>query len=82
MVAATLYRERRLSVGAIAGQLRVSKSTLYSYLRHRGVEIGPYKRPTEKSEPLWPGKPAPDTNDEIRTGLSRVWGDQAAIASG
>jgi len=42
MVAETLYRERRLSVAAIAQHLQVSKSTLYSYLRHRGVEIGPY----------------------------------------
>jgi hypothetical protein len=44
MAAETLYRERRLSVSAIAQKLHVSKSTLYSYLRHRGVEIGPYKK--------------------------------------
>ena len=30
-----------------AQKLHVSKSTLYSYLRHRGVEIGPYKKPTQ-----------------------------------
>ncbi len=42
MAAETSYRERRLSVSAIAEKLRVSKSTLYSYLRHRGVEIGSY----------------------------------------
>ncbi|WP_196363154.1 recombinase family protein, partial [Pseudomonas savastanoi] len=35
MVAETLYRERKLSVAAIAQKLHVSKSTLYSYLRHR-----------------------------------------------
>lgn len=42
LAAETLYRERRLSVSAIAQKLHVSKSTLYSYLRHRGVEIGSY----------------------------------------
>ena len=36
----TPYRERRLSVNAIAEKLHISKSTLYHYLRHRGVEIG------------------------------------------
>jgi DNA invertase Pin-like site-specific DNA recombinase len=45
MAAEKLYRERRLSVSAIAQKLHVSKSTLYSYLRHRGVEIGPYEKP-------------------------------------
>ena len=40
MAAETLYRERRLSVNAIAEKLHISKSTLYHYLRHRGVEIG------------------------------------------
>ena len=44
MAAETLYRERRLSVSAIAQKLHVSKSTLYRYLRHRGVEIGPYEK--------------------------------------
>ncbi len=44
MAAETLYRERRMSVTAIAQKLHVSKSTLYSYLRHRGVEIGPYEK--------------------------------------
>lgn len=44
MAAETLYRERKLSVAAIAQKLHVSKSTLYSYLRHRGVEIGPYAK--------------------------------------
>lgn len=47
MAAETLYRERRLSVNAIAEHLHVSKSTLYSYLRHRGVEIGPYEKPNQ-----------------------------------
>lgn len=44
LAAETLYRERRLSVAAIAQRLHLSKSTLYSYLRHRNVEIGPYKK--------------------------------------
>lgn len=44
LAADTLYRERKLSVAAIAQKLHVSKSTLYSYLRHRGVEIGPYQK--------------------------------------
>jgi DNA invertase Pin-like site-specific DNA recombinase len=41
--AETLYRKRNLSVQQIADKLGISKSTLYSYLRHRGVEIGAYK---------------------------------------
>lgn len=44
MAAETLYRERRMGVAAIALNLHVSKSTPYSYLRHRGVEIGPYEK--------------------------------------
>lgn len=44
LAAETLYRERKLSVAAIAQKLHISKSTLYSYLRHRGVEIGPYNK--------------------------------------
>ncbi len=47
MAAETLYREKRLSVSAIAGKLHISKSTLYSYLRHRGVDIGPYTKPAQ-----------------------------------
>jgi DNA invertase Pin-like site-specific DNA recombinase len=38
--AETLYRERKLTVRAIADRLGVSKSTLYAYLRYRGVPIG------------------------------------------
>ncbi|MCW5223657.1 recombinase family protein (plasmid) [Verminephrobacter aporrectodeae subsp. tuberculatae] len=48
LAAETLYRERKLSVAAIAQKLHLSKSTLYSYLRHRGVEIGPYKNSAQK----------------------------------
>ena len=35
--AETLYREGKLSSQQIADRLRISKSTLYAYLRHRGV---------------------------------------------
>ncbi|MNB83990.1 hypothetical protein PS726_04712 [Pseudomonas fluorescens] len=44
MAAETLYREGRLSVRAIGEKLHISKSTLYSYLRHRGVDIGKYQK--------------------------------------
>jgi DNA invertase Pin-like site-specific DNA recombinase len=37
--AETLYREQRLSVREIAEELGIAKSTLYEYLRHRGVPI-------------------------------------------
>jgi hypothetical protein len=36
----TLYREGQLSVQPIAAKLQIAKSTLYAYLRHRGVAIG------------------------------------------
>jgi DNA invertase Pin-like site-specific DNA recombinase len=42
--AETLYLERRLSVQQIADRLGIAKSTLYAYLRHRGVQIGAYQR--------------------------------------
>ena len=38
--AETLYREGILSAQQIAEHLHISKSTLYAYLRHRGVPIG------------------------------------------
>lgn len=47
MAAETLYREGRLSVSAIREKLHISKSTLYSYLRHRGVDIGQYQKSTQ-----------------------------------
>mgnify|MGYP001213547263 CR=1 FL=1 len=43
--AETLYREQRLSVREIANELGIAKSTLYAYLRHRGVPIGGRPRP-------------------------------------
>jgi DNA invertase Pin-like site-specific DNA recombinase len=44
MAAETLYREGKLSTRQIADRLRISKGTLYVYLRHRGVPIGAYRR--------------------------------------
>jgi len=38
-----LYREGELSVQAIADHLGIAKTTLYSYLRHRSVEISAYR---------------------------------------
>jgi DNA invertase Pin-like site-specific DNA recombinase len=38
--AETLYREGRLSSEQIAQRLHIAKSTLYAYLRHRGVPVG------------------------------------------
>lgn len=40
MAAETLYKEGQLSVRAICDQLSISKPTLYTYLRHRGIQIG------------------------------------------
>ncbi|WP_445438688.1 helix-turn-helix domain-containing protein [Dyadobacter jejuensis] len=39
MLAQTLYNERKLGVNEIATDLKISKMTLYKYLRHRGVKI-------------------------------------------
>lgn len=63
MAAETLYRERRMGVSAIAQKLHVSKSTLYSYLRHRGVEISSY----DKLAATRPGQPVGDGGDATRT---------------
>lgn len=50
MAAETLYREGRLSVSGISEKLHISKSTLYSYLRHRGVVIGAYQKGARKQD--------------------------------
>ena len=39
----TLYLEGKLSISDICKQLSISKGTLYSYLRYRGVSISGYK---------------------------------------
>jgi len=45
--AETLYREGKLTAQQIADQLHISKSTLYAYLRYRGVPLGT-PRPTNR----------------------------------
>ena len=40
LAAETLYKERKLSISEICNQLSISRSTLYSYLRFRGLKIG------------------------------------------
>ncbi len=45
--AETLYLERKLSISQIASKLAISKSTLYSYLRRRNVEISAYSKKKE-----------------------------------
>ncbi len=44
MAAETLHREGKLSVAEICKRLSISKSTLYSYLRHRGATISAYNK--------------------------------------
>lgn len=63
VAAETLYRARKMSVVAIAQRLHVSKSTLYSYLRHRGVEIGPYRKQTQKQTRSGTSSPTVGEND-------------------
>jgi DNA invertase Pin-like site-specific DNA recombinase len=66
LAAETLYREGTLSVRAIAEKLHIAKSTLYVYLRHRGVPIGPLQQP-----PL----PA-DSSQRPRARRSQVGGER------
>ena len=40
VIAENFYREGKLTVREICEELSISRSTLYSYLRHRGVKIG------------------------------------------
>lgn len=39
-IAESLYKEEKYSVEQIARELTISKTTLYKYLRRRGVTIG------------------------------------------
>lgn len=48
--AETLYREERLSVREVAEELGIAKSTLYAYLRHRGVPIGGRRNPVPPTD--------------------------------
>ena len=41
--AETLYKEGLLTVNEISEKLGIAKSTLYTYLRHRGVTLGSFK---------------------------------------
>jgi DNA invertase Pin-like site-specific DNA recombinase len=51
IVAETLYREQQLGVNEIAQHLRITKVTLYKYLRHRGVVIHAHRKaPDQTSE--------------------------------
>jgi DNA invertase Pin-like site-specific DNA recombinase len=45
--AETLYKEGRLTVNEISEKLGIAKSTLYTYLRHRGVTLGSFKADAE-----------------------------------
>jgi len=49
IVAETLYKEQQLGVNEIARQLRISKVTLYKYLRHRGVPIHSQRNSFDRS---------------------------------
>lgn len=49
LAAETLYREGRLSANQVARRLGIAKSTLYKYLRHRGVEISAYKKQPKRA---------------------------------
>ncbi len=51
VAAEALYKEGDLSVNEIAENLGVSKSTLYKYLRHRGVEVGTFRKSAPQSQP-------------------------------
>ncbi len=54
-----LYKEGKLSVNEIARNLNISKATLYSYLRHRGVEIGTYTKNEEPRQKVRRGSMIP-----------------------
>jgi len=51
VAAEALYKEGRLSVNEIAQNLGVSKATLYKYLRHRGVEVGGFRKSAPPAQP-------------------------------
>ena len=51
IIAETLYREQQLGVNGIAQRLRISKVTLYKYLRHRGVVIHSHRKAAVGKQP-------------------------------
>lgn len=69
LAAETLYREKRLRVAALASKLHISKSTLYGYLRHRGVEIGSYNKKPAQARSDSPAA----ANGDIRTASVLLW---------
>ncbi|QIL78149.1 recombinase family protein (plasmid) [Hymenobacter sp. HDW8] len=52
IIAETLYREQQLGVNEIAQRLRISKVTLYKYLRHRKVVIHAHRKPAPANPPV------------------------------
>jgi DNA invertase Pin-like site-specific DNA recombinase len=72
MAAETLYREGRLSVSAIGEKLHISKSTLYSYLRHRGVEIGAYQKSASHATSSLAASPAEPAAERVATVTLRL----------
>jgi DNA invertase Pin-like site-specific DNA recombinase len=73
LAAETLYREGQLSVQQIAEKLHIAKSTLYVYLRHRGVAIGALQQPLLPSPA--PPRSRPSASKPLR-------GAEAARAAG
>ena len=72
LAAETLYREGALSVQQIAEKLHIAKSTLYVYLRHRGVAIGALQ------QPLLPSPAPPRSRPSSATLTRRVGTARAA----
>ena len=69
LAAETLYREGQLSVRQIAAKLHIAKSTLYVYLRARGIPIGPYtKRGLDTADAAAQGREAGGGPDDRRAG--------------
>jgi DNA invertase Pin-like site-specific DNA recombinase len=73
LAADTLYREGHLSVQQIAEKLHIAKSTLYVYLRHRGVAIGALQQPLLPS-PAPPRSRPSSTPPARRTGTAHTAG--------
>ena len=44
LTAEALYKDENLTAIEISRKFSISKSTIYNYLRHRGVDIFPNKR--------------------------------------
>ena len=47
--AEALYKDGKLSISEICQQLSIARSTLYKYLRIRGVEVNPYTKQVQTS---------------------------------